>query len=173
MKSAAAIREMRATDLPAVRCHREGVVLPPLERGDDRRRAGAGSCAQHGGRGGGRRAGSGRLSLGRRYPDVWHVMDLAVAPAFRRQGIARALVAEFLAAAGSAGRGVLLEVREGNAEAVALYEGLGFVTAGVRRRYYPDTGEDALVMLREPAGEDGAPERRERRGPAPSYRVLV
>ncbi len=43
-----------------------------------------------------------------------------------------------------------------NEEAVALYEDLGFVTVGVRRGYYPDTGEDALVMGRDPRCEDRA-----------------
>ena len=51
---------------------------------------------------------------------------------------------------------MLLEVRRGNVEAAALYESCGFETIGVRRGYYPDTGEDALVMLRECDGEKAA-----------------
>jgi N6-L-threonylcarbamoyladenine synthase len=90
--------------------------------------------------------------IGRRYPDMWHLMDLAVAVAARRQGVGRSLVEEFLVAADAAERPVLLEVRDGNAGAVALYESEGFVTLSVRKRYYADTGEDALVMVREVGG---------------------
>jgi N6-L-threonylcarbamoyladenine synthase len=88
--------------------------------------------------------------IGRRYPDVWHVMDLAVAPAWRRQGIGGLLLAGFLEAAEAAGMEVLLEVRTGNVEAMALYESRGFAFVGMRPGYYPDTGEDALVMARQP-----------------------
>jgi N6-L-threonylcarbamoyladenine synthase len=91
--------------------------------------------------------------IGRRYPDVWHVMDLAVAPERRRQGIGGLLLAGFLEAADAAGMAVVLEVRQGNAEAVALYESRGFALVGVRRGYYTDSGEDALVMAREPGDE--------------------
>ncbi len=87
--------------------------------------------------------------IGRRFPDMWHVMDLAVALERRRQGVARALLREFVAAADAAGQPVLLEVREKNLGAVALYEAEGFVTLSVRKRYYADTGENALVMVRE------------------------
>jgi N6-L-threonylcarbamoyladenine synthase len=90
--------------------------------------------------------------IGRRYPDMWHLMDLAVADEHRRRGIGRVLVSEFVAAADAAERAVLLEVREGNAEAVALYESEGFTSLSVRKRYYADTGEDALVMVREVGG---------------------
>jgi N6-L-threonylcarbamoyladenine synthase len=90
--------------------------------------------------------------IGRCYPDMWHLMDLAVASAHRRRGVARLLVGEFLAAAEGAGQSVLLEVREDNGGAVGLYESVGFVPLSVRRRYYADTGEDALVMVREVGG---------------------
>ncbi len=91
--------------------------------------------------------------LGRRYPDMWHVLDLAVATDSRGQGVGRALVREFVAAAEVSGRPVLLEVREKNVTAVSLYEAEGFVPLSVRKRYYADTGEDALVMVREPRRE--------------------
>jgi len=90
--------------------------------------------------------------MGRRYPDMWHVLDLAVSVAHRRQGVARGLVREFLQAADGAGRPVLLEARENNAGAVALYESEGFVALSVRKGYYGDTGENALVMVREAGG---------------------
>jgi N6-L-threonylcarbamoyladenine synthase len=98
--------------------------------------------------------------VGRMYPDVWHLMNLAVAPAARRQGVGRRLLAAFLQAADRASRDVLLEVRPGNEAALALYASVGFARLGARRRYYPDTGEDALVLARPArpgrAGEVGA-----------------
>src|SRR5690606_18896722 len=87
--------------------------------------------------------------LGRRYPDVWHLLDVAVMDDQRRRGIGTRLVRSFVAAAEASAKGVLLEVRRTNAPAVALYESQGFVTIGIRRRYYTDSGEDALVMARE------------------------
>ncbi len=98
--------------------------------------------------------------IGRRYPDVWHLMDLAVSPAHRRLGVGGDLLGRFLGAADAARMTVILEVRQGNAEAMALYEGRGFVTIGQRRGYYTDTHEDALVMARK-AGDGGSA-----RGPA-------
>ena len=104
--------------------------------------------------------------LGRRYPDVWHLMNVAVAPAHRRQGVGTRLVRGFVAAAEASAKGVLLEVRRSNAEAVGLYEAQGFGVIGLRDRYYPDTGEDALVMAREPSGRvDRAGQRRWLAGP--------
>ncbi len=87
--------------------------------------------------------------VGRRYPDLWHLMDLAVVPSRRRQGVGGALLARFLRAAEGAGMEVILEVRPGNQVATAMYEGVGFRRIGVRRGYYSDTHEDAVVMLRE------------------------
>lgn len=92
--------------------------------------------------------------IGRRYPDAWHLMDLAVSPAHRRRGVGRSLLRRFLRAADAARMPVILEVRERNVEAVALYEGEGFLAIGRRRGYYPDTKEDALVMARD-AGDAG------------------
>ncbi|MFO0640964.1 MAG: GNAT family N-acetyltransferase [Polyangiaceae bacterium] len=74
------------------------------------------------------------------------LMDVAITQASRRRGEGRALVEELLAFARSRGaRLVVLEVRRGNAPAIALYERLGFVAVGVRRAYYDD-GEDAVDM---------------------------
>lgn len=76
-----------------------------------------------------------------------HVLEVAVAPEARRQGIGRALVAALIADRG--GGTALLEVRDGNVAARTLYERSGFVVVGRRPKYYPD-GEDALLMTREP-----------------------
>jgi tRNA N6-adenosine threonylcarbamoyltransferase len=89
--------------------------------------------------------------IGRRYPEVWHLMDLAVAPTLRRLGVGGDLLLRFLREANRARVEVVLEVRAGNATAAAMYEKAGFKRIGVRRGYYSDTGEDAIVMLREQA----------------------
>lgn len=80
-----------------------------------------------------------------RYADVWHLMNVAVSPAVRRQGIARSLIERLFEEAGSDAR-YTLEVRTSNHGAIAMYERFGFRPAGHRRRYYHDNGEDALIM---------------------------
>ena len=76
-----------------------------------------------------------------------HIGNLAVVPEHRRRGVAAALLAELLAHARALGVGaVTLEVRVSNFAAQALYGAHGFRLAGLRRGYYRDTGEDALVM---------------------------
>jgi ribosomal-protein-alanine N-acetyltransferase len=82
-----------------------------------------------------------------RYADVWHLMNIAIDPPARRRGIATALLEEMIARAGHDGS-YTLEVRPSNSPAIALYERFGFRSAGTRRRYYQDTGEDALIMWR-------------------------
>lgn len=88
-----------------------------------------------------------------RYDTVWHVMNIAVDPAARRQGVASALLSELIERIG--GRDgtaqLTLEVRPSNDGAIVLYERFGFLSAGRRRRYYQDNGEDAIVMWRTPA----------------------
>ncbi len=80
-----------------------------------------------------------------RYADVWHLMNIAVAPERRRRGHARQLLERLFEEAGPDAR-YTLEVRTSNHGAIAMYERLGFRRAGHRRRYYHDNGEDALVM---------------------------
>ena len=85
-----------------------------------------------------------------RYVDAWHVMNIAVDPAWRRQGIASALLERLLAdTSGDAERGHTLEVRISNLAAIRLYERFGFRSRGIRRGYYTDNREDALVMWRD------------------------
>jgi ribosomal-protein-alanine N-acetyltransferase len=86
-----------------------------------------------------------------RYDTVWHLMDIATDPDRRRQGVAGALISALLDRLPTRDEQVTLEVRRSNAGAIALYEGFGFKSAGVRRRYYQDNGEDALIMWRTPA----------------------
>jgi ribosomal-protein-alanine N-acetyltransferase len=86
-----------------------------------------------------------------RYVDAWHVMNVAVTPAYRRHGIATQLLEElFRLTEGDPRRGYTLEVRVSNASAIALYERLGFQPTGVRRGYYTDNREDALIMWKDP-----------------------
>ena len=89
-----------------------------------------------------------------RYDTVWHVMNIAVAPEARRRGIASALLAELFVRAGEDSR-FTLEVRRSNQGAIDLYQREGFAVAGMRRRYYQDNGEDALIMWRTPATLEG------------------
>jgi len=84
-----------------------------------------------------------------RYDQVWHLMNVAVAPERRRAGVARGLIARLVEQAG----GTLpftLEVRVSNTAAITMYERLGFRSAGVRPRYYQDNGEDAMIMWADP-----------------------
>jgi ribosomal-protein-alanine N-acetyltransferase len=80
-----------------------------------------------------------------RYDEVWHLMNVAVTTENRRRGIASELVDHLFKEAGSDAR-FTLEVRVSNLPAIAMYEGIGFRSAGRRRSYYHDNGEDALIM---------------------------
>jgi ribosomal-protein-alanine N-acetyltransferase len=86
-----------------------------------------------------------------RYDTVWHIMNIAVDLDHQRQGLATALLHELYARVGDDDARYTLEVRRSNAVAIHLYEREGFRAAGMRRRYYQDNGEDALVMWRTPA----------------------
>ena len=86
-----------------------------------------------------------------RYVDAWHVMNLAVAPRFRRRRIASSLLDRlFDLTAGEDRRGYTLEVRVSNDVAIRLYEQAGFRARGIRRGYYTDNREDAMIMWRDP-----------------------
>ena len=86
-----------------------------------------------------------------RYETVWHVMNVAVDLRLRRAGVASALLAELYVRVDDERARYTLEVRRSNHVAIHLYEREGFRAAGLRRRYYQDNGEDALVMWRTPA----------------------
>ena len=80
--------------------------------------------------------------------DESHVTNIAVLKDHRGQGLGRALTAglmQYLSNLGAAY--VTLEVRRSNIIAQTLYESLGFIRLGVRKRYYEDNGEDALIMV--------------------------
>ena len=78
------------------------------------------------------------------------MMNLAVSPDYRRQGVGQALVnalVEHLRQ--NKVIALLLEVRVSNAPAIALYKGLGFVQVGRRPKYYHNPREDALILRKE------------------------
>ena len=78
------------------------------------------------------------------------MMNIAVHPDFRRQGLAEKLVAELVAALKEKGNHCLtLEVRASNALAIALYEKTGFAEIGRRKNYYRNPKEDALILRKE------------------------
>ena len=82
--------------------------------------------------------------------DETDMMNIAVAPNCRRQGVAAALIADLvdrLKVRGS--RCLRLEVRESNAPAIALYLHLGFTQLGVRKNYYRNPKENALILGKE------------------------
>lgn len=83
-------------------------------------------------------------------PPESDMMNLAVMPNMRKQGIAQALVCELTRLLHSWGiESLTLEVRVSNAPAIALYTKLGFTIVGQRPRYYVNPREDALIMRKE------------------------
>ena len=105
-----------------------------------------------------------------RYDTVWHVMNVAVDPVRQRTGIGAAMLAHLLQEidgdTGTTSR-YTLEVRRSNAHAIRLYEAHGFKAAGLRRRYYQDNGEDAVIMWRTPATLEGRLDDIPAAGPVP------
>ncbi len=78
-----------------------------------------------------------------------HITLLAIDPNYRRQGLGELLFYTLLVFARQRGlERATLEVRESNTAALSLYQKFGFKEAGRRRRYYPDTDEDALILWR-------------------------
>jgi len=85
-----------------------------------------------------------------RYVDAWHVMNVAVDPEHQRRGVATHLLRRlFELTRDDERRGYTLEVRVSNEGAIQLYAQLGFEPRGIRRGYYTDNREDALIMWRD------------------------
>ena len=91
-----------------------------------------------------------------RYDTVWHVMNVAVDVDHQHVGVASALLADLYERVADVAARFTLEVRRSNDVAIHLYEREGFRAAGLRRRYYQDNGEDALVMWRTPGTLSGS-----------------
>lgn len=90
------------------------------------------------------------------YAGVWiildeaHVTNIAVLPAYRGQGLGEQLLTALMAYAKKRGAlSMTLEVRVSNEGAQRLYRRLGFMPRGIRKQYYSDTKEDALIMWKE------------------------
>ncbi|MDR0852705.1 MAG: ribosomal protein S18-alanine N-acetyltransferase [Clostridiales Family XIII bacterium] len=86
------------------------------------------------------------------YAGIWvvidegHITNVAVHPDWRDQGIATMIILSMLDAAREKGATrFTLEVRTSNAPAIALYEKFGFRAVGIRKKYY-ENGEDAAIM---------------------------
>ncbi|HEU0073804.1 MAG TPA: ribosomal protein S18-alanine N-acetyltransferase, partial [Dehalococcoidia bacterium] len=95
------------------------------------------------------------------YVGIWlmvdqaHIVAIAIREEYRRQGLGELLLAEAVEMALSNGQeSVTLEVRRSNESAQALYEKFRFLKVGVRRRYYTDNKEDALIMTTPPINTD-------------------
>ncbi len=89
-------------------------------------------------------------------------MNVAVDEGFRGRGIARGMLERlFELTVGDVERGYTLEVRVSNETAIDLYQRLGFVENGIRRGYYTDNREDALIMWRDPSPRTRDPRARE------------
>jgi ribosomal-protein-alanine N-acetyltransferase len=102
-----------------------------------------------------------------RYDTVWHVMNVAVDPVLQRKGTGSAMLNHLLREVGDERARYTLEVRQSNAPAIRLYERFGFRAAGLRRRYYQDNGEDAVIMWRTPATLKGRLDDIPAAGPVP------
>ena len=92
---------------------------------------------------------AGIARLGRAHPFEYEIHTIGVDPNFQGRGVGRRLMADLLEFAGPDGL-VHLEVRTDNQPAIALYESLGFVRVGLRKRYYRN-GADAYTMTRNPS----------------------
>ena len=96
--------------------------------------------------------------LGRLMADEMEVLNLAVVPSLRRQGIARRLLDEALAHGAAQGaRQCWLELRASNHGALAFYHALGFVESRRRPNYYREPEEDAIVCVRRLAAAEVSP----------------
>ena len=79
-----------------------------------------------------------------------HIINLAVGPRFRNQGLGQNMVERCLEFAAQRGAHLAtLEVRDSNESAKRLYEKCGFRTVAIRKKYYQDNQEDAVIMLRD------------------------
>ena len=79
--------------------------------------------------------------------DEGHITNIAVDPDMRKQGLGKYVLQGLLEVARKMGvKKATLEVRKGNIAAISLYERFGFRTEGIRKGYYSDNGEDALIL---------------------------
>lgn len=87
-------------------------------------------------------------------PGAIDIHNIAVHVDYRRRGVARALLGRVIDQARDQSLvRVMLEVRQSNLPAQKLYKSMGFLTTGIRKKYYSDNGEDALAMTLELSSE--------------------
>jgi ribosomal-protein-alanine N-acetyltransferase len=106
--------------------------------------------------------------------DEVHVNNIAIDPAWQGLGLGAAVLLDLVRTGLAHGaRHLTLEVRVGNMPALALYKRFGLAPVGIRRNYYPETGEDALVMWARDIDSDGYAERLDgiARAQAPAVRI--
>ncbi len=83
-------------------------------------------------------------------PEEAHIINLAVAPEFRKRGVGQRMMEYCLDFAAKRGAGIAtLEVRQSNEAAQRLYEKCDFRVVAIRKKYYSDNQEDAIVMIKE------------------------
>jgi [ribosomal protein S18]-alanine N-acetyltransferase len=81
--------------------------------------------------------------------DEGHITNVAVKPEYRGSGLAQEIVATLIRRSMKSGiKTFTLEVRKSNQTAINLYKKFGFIEAGIRKGYYSDNNEDALIMWR-------------------------
>lgn len=87
--------------------------------------------------------------------DESHILNIAVSPFARRKGVGRALMrrCEEISVESNTSY-IYLEVRKGNVPAMSLYSKIGYQTIGLRKGYYTDTGDDALIMMKRLEGSE-------------------
>ncbi|MCL6107045.1 MAG: ribosomal protein S18-alanine N-acetyltransferase [Actinobacteria bacterium] len=89
-------------------------------------------------------------TIATQYVEVWHLLDLAVREDYRRQYVATELLEFLFELCGrEQHRGYTLEVRKSNRGAIKMYESFGFICTGLRKGYYSDNSEDALIMWKD------------------------
>jgi ribosomal-protein-alanine N-acetyltransferase len=89
-------------------------------------------------------------TIATQYVEVWHLLDLAIHEDYRRQYLATELLEHlFDISSRDKHRGYTLEVRKSNRGAIKMYESFGFICTGLRKSYYSDNGEDALIMWKD------------------------
>ena len=89
-------------------------------------------------------------TIATQYVEVWHLLDLAVHEDYRRHYVATELLERLFEICGrEKHRGYTLEVRKSNRGAIKMYESFGFICTGLRKGYYSDNGEDALIMWKD------------------------
>ena len=83
-------------------------------------------------------------------PQEAHIINLAIAPAFRNRGLGKEMMEFCLEFARKRGAALAtLEVRQGNLAAQGLYQKCNFRVVAIRKKYYSDNQEDAIVMIRD------------------------